>query len=165
MNNTNFSQVQSANRLRPEARRAIAVLGESLPQWKKFYSPNITSDALNHNSKWFITSKLTKDKLPETSDWGWNQSNGKSVVSLDDKFMLELYKYNSIRKRADAKQPSFKMWVGHITVRMTNETFTFIWCEKGYKQDFLGDTQITLKDLAFLAEFTDRKTSEEFGWI
>lgn len=158
-----FSAVVSTNnKLRPECKKAIEVLGESLRNWEAFYCEDVNSKVMEHDAKCFFTTKITKDRLPECSEWGWNQSNGKQTVILDQKFSLELYKYNPIRKFPGASQPSLKLWLGVIKVIETYEVFSFSWCEKGLvKKEQSG---VTLKDYAFLAEFVDPDTRMEFGW-
>lgn len=156
-----FSEVYSTNKLRPECRRAIEVLGESLKNWQQYYCEDVSFSVIEHDSKCFFNSKISKDRLPETTEWGWNQSNGKQTVILDLKFSLELFKYNPIRKNPSARKPSYKLWLGVIKVLHTSEIFTFSWCEKGFKSE---EEPLSLKDLSFLAQFTDPITRQELGW-
>jgi len=158
--NEPFQRFKSRSRLRPECQRAIGELREALKSYHLYCIRKITMDILTHDTRWFIDHKLSKDKLPITTEWGWNQSNSKSTVYLDDTFILELYKYHSIRKIPNIVPPSYKIWLGHITHNI-NDTFTFIWCEKGVCATSDG---ISVKDYSFLAEFADPVTCRELGW-
>jgi len=65
-----------------------------------------------------------------------------------------------MKRQKDSEKPSYKLWLGHITVVATQESFTFIWCEKGESKR----TELSLSDFSFLAPFLDAKVCQEFGF-
>lgn len=155
------TKISTTAKLTPEYRRAISVMCESLKCWEEYFVHEIPSDLVSTNKRCFLSFKVTKDRLPYTSEWGWNQSNGKKVVVLDNMYTLELFKYNPIRKYPSAVQPSYKMWLGNIKVMNSGETFSFLWCEKGKKVE---EPVLRIQDYAFLSQFADPKISKELGW-
>merc|ERR1711943_62816 len=124
-----------------------------------------------HDRQLFINQTIQNSQLPRGGDWLWNQSRAKVLVdNFLDNYSVEFFKLNNRRTRTCTTTiPSYKIWIYLIGVTRQPQSFTFIWCEKGRKNELNTtstrqlDSEL-LQELNFLRRFVSQETASEFGW-
>jgi hypothetical protein len=171
--------------LPPEKRRAIELMYSMLPNYHLFLRCSFTlEDITTTDEKFFTFLSLSTPDLPKGSFWQWNQSRSKQVIEEPGFMRISLCKLNTRKHRNFVgSSPSYKVWVMQIELLQERFLVNFLWCEKGNailqqpKSSWLAGSgqffppelecpeHITLDDLAFLGEFTDRQTAQLLGWL
>lgn len=156
----------------PEQQSALNTLTSQLPHYTKLLvDRKLTLEMLTTNHFAFSTKSF--NRLPRGEDWCWNKSRGRISIQIDTKTFVNFHKLNA-RRMKQTQTPRLKIWLYEIKESNDKSPHLFgFWCERGFDYEEKNsqddgvkkNSQLTLSDFSFLAEFATPKVATEFGWI
>ena len=166
--------------LTPEQSRALVVFEEAYQHFNDLLTTsNLSLESICiTDTKIFTHQPLKTKNLPRGTDWLWNQSRSRQIVTLEDGTNVCFYKLNTRKARkAPGESPLYKLWVYNITLK-SNQELSFLWCERGLcevdeqievgelsdGEDPIEVCSVTLPELSFLRQFTTPLNASLFGW-
>lgn len=177
----------------PEQCKALSVLRRRLPLDRNTVVQQLPSAIeMCQTGKILVTEgHISTSNIPRGENWLWNQSRARQhAVDRNATVKILFCKLNTRRTKfapPTENVPSLKIWIFHLDYQNSEEKYSAIWCERGFKDTYVPQEnhyfdypiepapsanivgsdsceELSIHELQFLRPFVSESVAISLGW-